>query len=98
MRTTRRGLKKKKMNDSFMHDHQSALDSFMEDKAIQDLEDAGIYPAPENDAVLENLYEEAYEEIKNNNYLGFDEEGIIFAAQCQAQQKFEELPEPLDNS
>ena len=30
--------------DSFMHNHQSALDSFMEDKAIQDLEDAGIYP------------------------------------------------------
>ena len=82
--------------DSFMQNHQSALDSFMEDKAIQDLEDAGIYPAPDNDAVLENLYEEAYEEIKNNNYLGFDEDGIIFAAQCQAQQKFEELPEPLD--
>jgi hypothetical protein len=35
--------------DSFMHNHQSALDSFMEDKAIQDLEDAGIYPSPDND-------------------------------------------------
>ena len=34
------------MTDSFMHNHQSALDSFMEDKAIQDLEDAGIYPSP----------------------------------------------------
>ena len=34
------------MNDSFMHNHQSALDSFIEDKAIQDLEDAGIYPVP----------------------------------------------------
>ena len=34
------------MNDSFMHNHQSALDSFMEDKAIQDLQDAGIYPDP----------------------------------------------------
>ena len=34
------------MTDSFMHNHQSALDSFMEDKAIQDLEDAGIYPDP----------------------------------------------------
>ena len=32
--------------DSFMHNHQSALDCFMEDKAIQDLEDAGIYPVP----------------------------------------------------
>ena len=50
----------------------------------------------QNTEILERLFEEAYEEIKNNNYLGFDEEGIIFAAQCQAQQKFEELPEPGD--
>jgi len=84
------------MTDSFLHYHQSALDNQMEDNAIQDLQDAGIYPDPDNDAVLENLYEEAYEEIKNNNYLGFDEDGIVFAAQCQAQQKFEELPEPGD--
>ena len=35
--------------DSFMHNHQSALDSFMEDKAIQDLEDAGIYPDPDEE-------------------------------------------------
>ena len=34
--------------DSFMNNHQSALDSFMEDKAIQDLEDAGIYPESKN--------------------------------------------------
>ena len=86
------------MSDSFLHNHQSALDNFMEDKAIQELEDAGIYPVPDNDDIYERLYEEAYEEIKNNNYLGFDEDGIVFAAQCQAQQKFEELPEPLDNS
>ena len=32
-----------------MHNHQSALDSQMEDKAIQDLEDAGIYPDPDSD-------------------------------------------------
>ena len=37
------------MTDSFMHNHQSALDSQREDKAIQDLEDAGIYPAPGDD-------------------------------------------------
>jgi len=37
------------MTDSFMHNHQSALDSFMEDKAIQDLENAGIYPVPGNE-------------------------------------------------
>ena len=29
--------------DSFMHNHQSELDSFMEDKAVQDLEDAEIF-------------------------------------------------------
>ena len=45
------------MTDSFMHNHQSALDNFMEDKAIQDLEDAGIYPVPDNDDILERLYE-----------------------------------------
>ncbi len=82
--------------DSFMQNHQSALDSQREENAIQDLEDAGIYPVPDNDDILERLFEEAYEEIKNNNYLGFDEDGIVFAAQCQAQQKFEELPEPGD--
>jgi hypothetical protein len=82
--------------DSFMHNHQSELDSFIEDKAIQDLEDAGIYPAPDNTEILENLFEESYEEIKNNNLLGFDEEEIIFAAQCEAQRRFEELPEPGD--
>ena len=84
------------MTDSFMQNHQSALDSFMEDKAIQDLEDAGIYPVPDNTEILETLFEESYEEIKNNNLLGFDEEEIIFAAQCEAQRKFEELPEPGD--
>ena len=45
------------MTDSFMHNHQSELDSFMEDKAIQNLEDAGIYPVPDNDAILENIAE-----------------------------------------
>ena len=37
------------MTDSFMQNHQSALDSFRENKAIQDLEDAGIYPNSDND-------------------------------------------------
>ena len=86
------------MTDSFMQNHQSALDSQREENAIQDLEDAGIYPVPDNTDILEKLFEESYEEIKENNLLGFDEEGIIFAAQCEAQRKFEELPEPLDNS
>jgi len=37
------------MTDSFLHNHQSALDSQREDAAIRDLEDAGIYPDPDND-------------------------------------------------
>ena len=41
------------MTDSFMHNHQSALDSFMEDKAIQDLENAGIYPDPKGYADIQ---------------------------------------------
>ena len=86
------------MSDSFMHNHQSALDSFMEDKAIQDLEDAGIYPVPDNDDILERLFEEAYDEIKDNNILQLDEDALIFAAKTRAERRFEELPEPLDNS
>jgi len=37
------------MTDSFLHFHQSALDSQREDDAIRDLEDAGIYPDPDED-------------------------------------------------
>jgi hypothetical protein len=84
------------MFDSFMHNHQSAVDSFMEDKAIQDLEDAGIYPVPDNDDILERLFEEAYQEIKEDNILQLDEDGIIFAAKTRAERRFEELPEPGD--
>ena len=84
------------MTDSFMQNHQSALDSFIEDKAIQDLEDAGIYPVPDNDAILENLFEEAYQEIKEDNILQFNEEELIFAAKTRAERRFEELPEPGD--
>ena len=62
------------MTDSFMHNHQSALDSQMEDNAIQDLEDAGIYPVPDNDDILEKLFEEAYDEIKEDNILHLNEE------------------------
>ena len=36
------------MTDSFLHEHQSALDSQIEEKAIRDLQDAGIYPDPDN--------------------------------------------------
>ena len=36
------------MSDSFLHFHQSALDNQREDDAIRDLEDAGIYPDPDD--------------------------------------------------
>ena len=83
------------MTDSFMHNHQSALDSFMEDKAIQDLEDAGIYPVPDNDSILENLYDEAYDEL-SEKYPDYSDETLDRLATSLAQGKFEELPEPGD--
>ena len=36
------------MSDSFLHFHQSALDSQREEDAIRDLEDSGIYPDPDD--------------------------------------------------
>ena len=77
------------MSDSFMHNHQSALDSFMEDKAIQDLEDAGIYPVPDNDAIMEDIYEDVlanHPEMSGVNQVRL------------AEEIFRDLPEPLDNS
>ena len=47
--------------DSFMHNHQSALDSQRENDAIRDLEDAGIYPDPNNDD-----YEPTDDEVKSS--------------------------------
>ena len=61
------------MSDSFIQNHQSALDSFMEDKAIQDLEDAGIYP---DSNIQESLpYEKEAEDFYNSeDYEPTDEE------------------------
>ena len=79
------------MNDSFMQNHQSALDSFMEDKAIQDLEDAGIYPNPkdypDNDAVMEALYEDV-----RNEFPDAPDTVIEYITQ----KRFDNLPEPGD--
>jgi hypothetical protein len=36
------------MANSFMQNHQSALDSQREDDAIQYLEDCGVYPDPDD--------------------------------------------------
>ena len=75
--------------DSFMHNHQSALDSQMEDNAIQDLEDAGIYPVPDNDAIMEDIYEDVlanHPEMSGVNQVRL------------AEEIFRDLPEPLDNN
>ena len=37
--------------DSFLHNHQAALDSQREDDAIKDLQDSGIYPDPDNEEI-----------------------------------------------
>ena len=49
-----------------------------------------------NTEILENLFEEAYEEVKNNNLFNLDEEGIIFNAECIAQQRFEDMTQWLN--
>ena len=41
--------------DSFMYNHQSALDSQREDDAIQSLQDTGVYPNPDNELFKFNL-------------------------------------------
>tara|TARA_R100000458_G_C8111770_1_gene134266 strand:- start:211 stop:420 length:210 start_codon:yes stop_codon:yes gene_type:complete len=40
--------------DSFMHNHQSTLDSQREDDAIRDLEDSGVYPDPNIEDIVED--------------------------------------------
>ena len=75
------------MSDSFMQNHQLALDNQMEDNAIQDLQDAGIYPEPDNDAVLENLYEEVRDEFP-------DAPDTVI--EYIVQKRFDQLPEAGD--
>ena len=78
------------MTDSFLHNHQSELDSFMEDKAIQDLEDAGIYPVPDNDDILENLFEEELERFMKNRPYNSIRVNEIYA-RFYAKKRFDEL-------
>ena len=46
-----------KMSDSFMHKHQASLDSQREEAEIN-----WLFPEPDNDEILENLYEENIED------------------------------------
>ena len=77
------------MTDSFLHNHQSALDSQREDDAIRDLQDSGIYPDPkdypDNDAVMEALYEDIRNELP-------DAPDTVI--ESLVEKRFEELPEP----
>ena len=84
------------MADSFMHNHQSALDSQREEAAIK-----WRFPEPDNDDIYERLYEEEVQEsLDRLEKLGFkdikesdlDTESIEEAVR----KKFEELPEPGD--
>ena len=79
------------MTDSFMHNHQASLDSQREEDAIN-----WRFPEPDNDDILEILFEEAYNEIKEDNILQLDQDDLIFAAKTRAERRFEELPEPGD--
>ena len=45
----------------------------------------------QNEVILENLFEEALEEVTNNNPLGFNEEELQFSAEVLAQQRFEDM-------
>jgi len=39
------------MTDSFLHNHQSALDNQREDDAIKNLQDSGVYPDPDDEEI-----------------------------------------------
>ena len=70
-----------------MYNHQSALDSQREDDAIQYLQDTGVYPNPDNDAVMEALYEDVRNEFP-------DAPDIVI--ENITQKRFDDLPEPGD--
>ena len=40
---------------------------------------------------IRESFEEAYEEVSNNNLFNLDEDGIRFNAECIAQQRFEDM-------
>ena len=77
------------MTDSFLHNHQSALDNQREDDAIRDLEDSGIYPDPmdypDNDAVMEALYEDV-----RNEFPDAPDTVIEYITE----KRFDQLPDP----
>ena len=63
-----------------MHKHQASLDSQREEAEIN-----WLFPEPDNDDILEKLYEEIVEEDGNLSH---------YEAVDLAKQRFEELAEP----
>ena len=45
----------------------------------------------QNEVLLETLFEEALEEVTNNNHLQFNDAELQFSAEIIAQQRFEDL-------
>ena len=83
------------MSDSFMQNHQSALDSQVEENEIN-----WLFPQPDNDEILERLYDEAWEDYRKEHNLTDDElyeleqnsdTGVIPEIEEEAQKRFEEL-------
>ena len=85
------------MTDSFLHEHQSALDSQIEEKAIRELQDAGIYPDPDNtqDDAYDQAYDRAYEEL-SRKYPDYSEETLDRMATGLVQGEFIDDYEPTD--
>ena len=89
------------MSDSFMQNHQSALDSQVEENEIN-----WLFPQPDNDEILERLYDEAWEDYRKEHNLTDDElyeleqnsdTGVIPEIEEEAKKRFEELVEPSDD-
>ena len=83
-----------KIMDSFLHDHQSALDSQREDNAIRDLEDAGIYPAPYNDDPYNVLYGEVMEEFPNMQH--HDAVLLVYSRWHELDQELDDKHYPME--
>ena len=89
------------MADSFLHKHQAALDSQREENAIN-----WRFPEPDNDEILERLYDEAWEDYRKEHKLTDDElyeleqnsdTGVIPEIEEEAKKRFEEIVEPSDD-
>ena len=79
--------------DSFLQNHQSAIDSQIEEKAIKELQDGGIYPDPDN--TQDDAYDQAYEEL-SRKYPDYSDETLDRMATDLIQGEFVDDYEPTD--